>query len=80
MPQPQLARNLGAPNAAVLPEVNITAADAGGGDVDEAFSCRGRGGGNFDDGELVGGVGCDGDVGLFEGSSGHFDGSVSTLR
>lgn len=77
MSQTQLARNLGASNAAVLPEMDVAATDSGCGHVDEAFACGGRRDGDFDDGELVGRVGCDGDVCLFEsGGGGHLDGSV----
>jgi len=54
----------------VFPEVHVASANAGGRDVDQAFTCGGRWGGDFDDGEVVGGVGCDGDVGLFEGCGG----------
>lgn len=57
----------------MFPKVHVAAADACGGDVDQAFSCGGRWDGDFDYGELVGGVGCDGDVGLAEGcGGGHF--------
>jgi hypothetical protein len=77
MSQTQFASDLRAPNASVFPEVHVAAADAGGGDVDQAFSGGGRWGGDFDDGELVRGVGCDGDVGLFEGcAGGHFGGDL----
>ena len=54
----------------MFPEVHVASANAGGRDVDQAFTCGGRWGGDFDDGEVVGGVGCDGDVGLFEGCCG----------
>ena len=74
MAKTQLAGDFRAPNAAVFPKMHVAAADTCGRDVDQAFSCGGRGGGNFDDGKVVGGVGCDGDVGLFEGRGGHFDG------
>ena len=59
----------------MFPEVHVAAADAGGGDVDQAFSGGGPWDGHFDGGELVGGVGCDGDVGAFEAcGGGHFGG------
>jgi len=70
MPQTQFASDFRAPDAAVFPKVHVAAADAGGGDVDQAFSRGGRWDGDFDDGEVVGGVGCDGDVGVFEGCGG----------
>ena len=83
VPQAQFTRDLRAPDAAVLPEVHVAAADAGGGDVDQAFSRGGRWGGDLDDGELVGGIGCDGDVGVLEvcvgggrGGGGHDCGSL----
>lgn len=74
VPQAQFTRDLRAPDAAVLPEVHVAAADAGGGDVDQAFSRGGRWDGDLDDGELVGGIGCDGDVGVLEGGGGGGEG------
>ena len=64
MAKTQLAGDFRAPNAAVFPKMHVAAADTCGRDVDQAFSCGGRGGGNFDDGKVVGGVGCYGDVGF----------------
>ena len=79
MTQTQLASDLRAPNASVFPEVHVAAADAGGGDVDQTLSGGGRWDGDFDDGEVVGGVGCDGDVGLFEGCGGRHSGGCCSL-
>lgn len=76
MAQTQLASDLRAPNASVFPEVHVAAANAGGGDVDQAFSCCGRRDGYFDDGEFVRWIGCDGDVGLFEGCGGGHSGGL----
>jgi hypothetical protein len=52
----------------MFPEMNVASADSCRGYVDEAFTCRRRWGGDFDDGELVGWVCCYGDVGGFESS------------
>jgi hypothetical protein len=66
MPKAQFARDLRTAYPTMFPEMNVASANTCRGHMDQAFSCCGRWDRDFDDGELVGRVGCYGDVGGYE--------------